>query len=163
MPFRRPASDGLLACLLLATSTFACAHRRSAHSLEILNEDPLWPRDEGSMAERDKYFRRLHDRIAKIWPDLMRQRLRAAFPNGCGPAGDVQTLVRFSVRRDGTIVNAYIAESSGLLVLDDTAVDVLLSLSPLEPPPAQILAGRDSAKLRFEFRVTDNGKRCFAR
>jgi TonB family protein len=160
MPFRRRASDRLFACLLMAACTLACAHRRSAHALEILNEDPLWPRDEASVAERERYMRRIHDRVAKIWPELVRQRARAASPDGCGPAGDVHTLVRFSVNRDGIIADAYVAESSGLIVLDDTAIDVLLSLSPLERPPAQILAGRTSANLRFEFRVTDNGRRC---
>ena len=163
MAFRRRASGSSLVLFLLTVAASGCAHRRSAHALELLNEDPLWPRDEASVAERERYFNRLRDRVKKVWPGLMRRRLLAADPNGCGAQGNVQTVVRFSVRADGTIFDPYVAQSSGMIVLDDTAVDVLLALSPLEPPPQQILAGRDRANLRFEFRVTDNVRRCVSR
>ncbi|GAB0117588.1 energy transducer TonB [Acidisoma sp. 7E03] len=61
------------------------------------------------------------------------------------------SLVRFTFRRDGTLVSAILLRSAGHAVLDQAALATLRRASPLPPPPAAVTGDTLTLTLPLQF------------
>lgn len=96
---------------------------------------------EGPPFEYGYYINAIREKIARAWTR----------PTSQGDKLSVK--VRFRIERNGTVVDTEVLESSGDLVLDNSALRALLKASPLQPlPPAY---PQDWLGVRLEFVVTE--------
>jgi protein TonB len=86
------------------------------------------------------------------YADLVRQRVAAGWRTGQIAASTAPpAMVTFTVRRDGTIGNVRVAQSSGNAQLDYSCQRAVIDASPLPPLPAGF--ERDSANIEFWFQL----------
>ncbi len=71
---------------------------------------------------------------------------------GARTAGKGTVSVRFVVTRDGNIISASVAGSSGSPQLDQTVVDAVRRASPVPSAPAEVAVSRQSFTVPFEIR-----------
>jgi TonB family protein len=76
-------------------------------------------------------------------------RIRAAWNANQGARGN--SLIRFTIRRDGSITDATIFQSSGLITLDNAALRAVLSTRTLPPLPDAYTNPTLTLRLSFEY------------
>ena len=103
----------------------------------------------GSGVEGD-YLRALHERIHQCWADGFVGAVAHTLPasNALNDPSR-QAVVLFSIRWDGTLVEASLVAASGADAFDRAAVDAVRKASPFRVPPVEVLSDDGLAYFRW--------------
>jgi TonB family protein len=113
------------AVALLLLCSLACAHRRAS-------------------------FERLKGQVGQTWVPMVYDAVFKNDPDGCKfSTVDRRTVLEFQVDRAGTITDVKVAKSSGVEYLDRVAVDAMVRIGRMAPPPEPDLFKAEVARLTF--------------
>ena len=87
-----------------------------------------------------------------MWPDRITQAARQNDPSGClYSTVDRRTVVEFLVDWGGSVSDPRVRSSSGVLYLDEVALETVRSLVRVEIPPAGLFTGQEPLRVPFAF------------
>ena len=100
-----------------------------------------------------KWLETLKERIGKLWVPAVPDATSKNDPQGCRYSWkDRRTVVTFHLHRDGAISDVVVQKGSGVEYLDKLAIDTMLAVRPLTPPPEGLFKqGADFVELPFAF------------
>jgi len=96
------------------------------------------------------FFNRVRRAVAEHWKPDVENRRRGPAGNVYG-AGDRITVLRVSLRPDGSLANVIVEQPSGVDFLDDQAIEALKGAGPFPNPPRQLMDKTGMIQFRFDF------------
>ncbi len=89
---------------------------------------------------------------SNYYVDIMRARIAEYWRNPVrGATSVIRSTVYFKIKRDGTILDAFIEKPSGLNLFDQAALRSVLSADPLPPLPSEYTGEELGVHLEFEY------------
>jgi TonB family protein len=118
---------GVRAGALLILCSLACAH------------DP-----------RRASFEALKSQVGNTWTPMVQAAALGNDPDGCKfSTVDRRTVLQFQVDLGGTITDVKVVKSSGVEYLDRVAVDAMVRIARMDPPPEPDLFKAEVVRLTF--------------
>ncbi|MEW6058100.1 MAG: energy transducer TonB, partial [Bdellovibrionota bacterium] len=99
------------------------------------------------------FYQRVRRQLEQYWEPGLRERLRSMFAKGRQLAADREHATRILVVMDheGTITKIQVEGTSGLLDLDQAAVDAFNRAGPFPNPPKGMIESDGTVKVEWEF------------
>ncbi|HRK03447.1 MAG TPA: energy transducer TonB, partial [Oligoflexia bacterium] len=100
------------------------------------------------------YYQRVRQQLEQFWEPNLRSRLKKFFAKGRTLASDKEHSTRLMVHLDkeGTITKIEVRDTSGLLELDQAAIDAFNKAGPFPNPPRGMLEANNGAvTVEWEF------------
>lgn len=99
------------------------------------------------------YYQRIRKQLEQYWEPGLKQRLKAMFERGRSLAEDHEHATRVLVvlDKEGTITKVLVENTSGLLDLDQSAVDAFNRAGPFPNPPQGMVDNDGTVKVEWEF------------
>ena len=115
-------------CLIASVCLFACAARQAQ------------TRAEWRIGDEKEWRSRTQETIRPAWQKAVVEAALQNDPSACiYSTKDRGTLVSWRTDREGVISNVRVEKSSGVEYLDRVAVDTLIHLQRIPPPPPQLI------------------------
>ncbi|MCC7440138.1 MAG: energy transducer TonB [Bdellovibrionales bacterium] len=99
------------------------------------------------------YFERIRARLDLAWQPLLREHLIKMYRSGRRLASDRDHTTRTRVVLDtrGKVVRVQLLEASGVLTLDDAAVEAFNQAGPFPNPPSGLISPQGTVEIQWEF------------
>ncbi|PIU00676.1 MAG: energy transducer TonB [Bdellovibrionales bacterium CG10_big_fil_rev_8_21_14_0_10_45_34] len=99
------------------------------------------------------YYKRIKDRIGLFWEPKIKQKVSRMFRQGRQLASrqDRITKLLILLDRNGTLVGVQVLDQSGVLDLDDAAIEAFKEAAPFPNPPEGIVESDGRIRIRWDF------------
>ncbi len=99
------------------------------------------------------YYARIRDQIRQHWEPGVREKVRIIYRSGRSPAAVRDRITQVVVTLDdkGFLVNVEVIGPSGLIELDEIAVEAFRSAAPFPNPPEGMVESDGTIKIRWDF------------
>ncbi len=99
------------------------------------------------------YYNRIKDKLRQYWEPKIREKFERTMRQGRSVAseGDRITKVVIILDEKGTLIRVQVLSASGLVDLDEAAVEAFRAAAPFPNPPAGIVEKDGTIKIRWDF------------
>ncbi|MBI3543445.1 MAG: energy transducer TonB [Deltaproteobacteria bacterium] len=99
------------------------------------------------------FYQRVRKQLEQYWEPGLRERLRTMFDRGRRLAAEQEHSTKLTVvmAKDGTITRILVDGTSGMLDLDQAAIDAFNKAGPFPNPPQGLMDAEGTVKIEWEF------------
>jgi protein TonB len=100
------------------------------------------------------YYSRIRRQLSQYWEPLVREKFKKIYRMGRAPAAesrDRTTKLMIVLNSTGNLVKIQVLADSGILDLDDAAIEAFQKAAPFPNPPNGIVEGDGMVRIRWDF------------